>query len=128
MRIPEYFKDKELACRCGCSLMPPVESVYKLYALRLLWGKPMIINSAIRCATHNNRVGGAAGSTHLPPADRNHVSRDWGGCAFDIRVSEADRRPMEALAVQCGFRGIGEGKTFIHIDDAQRPQITRWIY
>ena len=128
MRIPEYFKDRELVCRCGCGLMPPVESVYKLYALRLLWGKPMIINSAIRCATHNKAVGGAAGSTHLPPENRNHVSKMWGGCAFDIRVNPEERRQLEALAVQCGFRGIGEGKTFIHIDDAQRPQITRWMY
>lgn len=128
MKIHEYFADWEISCKCGCRLIAPVESVYRLYALRLLWGKPIIINSAIRCPEHNKRVGGRAGSTHLPPDFRNHVSKGWGGCAFDIQAAFLDRRHIESIAIQCGFTGIGEGENFIHIDDAARPNITRWLY
>ena len=129
MIVPEYFTDREVSCKCGCGLIAPTDSLYRLYALRLLWGKPIIINSAIRCPAHNKKVGGANGSTHLPASKRNGISRSWGGCGFDIRThSPQEQRALESLAIQCGFTGIGEGKTFIHIDDADRPTITRWIY
>ena len=129
MVIPEFFTDSELSCKCGCGLIAPTKSVYKLYAVRLLWGKPMIINSAIRCPIHNKRVGGTTGSTHLPPKDRAGHSSDWGGCAFDIRTNNyREQRQIESIAVSCGFTGIGEGNGFIHIDDADRPQLTWWIY
>jgi zinc D-Ala-D-Ala carboxypeptidase len=129
MKIPEFFTDIELSCKCGCGLIAPKESVYRLYALRLLWGKGMIINSAVRCAEHNKKVGGSKGSTHLPDEFRDGQSRGWSGCGFDIRISNlAEQRKLESLAVSCGFKGIGEAKTFLHIDDADRPQITKWIY
>jgi len=128
MKIPEFFTDKELSCKCGCGLMPPVESVYRLYALRLLWGQPLTINSAARCKAHNDKVSKSVGSTHLPTDQRKGVSRTWGGCGFDIKASGQSQRKLESLAIQCGFMGVGEAKTFIHIDDADRPQITKWIY
>jgi len=128
MVIPEFFTDDDLSCKCGCGLITPKDSAYRLYALRLLWGKPLIINSSMRCTKRNKAVSGSKGSTHLPPADRDGVSRDWGGCGFDIAVKFEDQRKLESLAISCGFMGIGEGKNFIHIDDAKRPKITRWIY
>ena len=129
MVIKEYFKDSELSCRCGCGLLPPIESVERLYALRMLYKKSIVINSAARCAAHNKKVGGAVGSTHLPAKDRTGDSAKWGGAGFDIRVgSVQEAAELEYLARQCGFRGIGRAATFLHIDDANRPSVTVWPY
>jgi uncharacterized protein YcbK (DUF882 family) len=129
VKLKEYFTDPELACRCGCGLLPPESSVERLYALRMLYHKAMNITSGARCLKHNKAVGGATGSTHLPEKDRSGDAKSWGGQGFDIRISSRqEAAEIEALALQCGFRGFGYANTFIHIDDANRPQITRWIY
>ncbi|MCL2690424.1 MAG: D-Ala-D-Ala carboxypeptidase family metallohydrolase [Chitinispirillia bacterium] len=129
MRIREYFKTRELICRCGCGLMPNDNSIERLYALRILYGKPMIINSAGRCVDHNRAVGGSTGSIHLPAKHRVGASSGWGGAAFDIRVSSRiETAVIEALALKCGFTGFGYGNGFIHIDDAKRPEEMRWLY
>ena len=70
MVLKEYFTDKELNCNCGCGLLPPYESLERLYLLRLLCGFPLYINSAARCKNYNPKVGGKEGSTHLPEWDR----------------------------------------------------------
>jgi len=126
MLIPEFFRNSELSCKCGCGTMPPQSSIYRLYALRLLWGGPLVVNSAARCKAHNAAVKGKAGSTHMPDKDRAGSVR--GGGAFDISTRGIDQRKLEAVAVRCGFTGIGEAKTFLHLDDANRASITKWIY
>ena len=121
-----YFTDRELTCRCGCGLLPPIASVERLYALRILWGKPLTINSAARCATHNRTVGGANSSSHLPASSRTGLS---GGQGFDIRTNNLqEQAELERLAIQCGFRGIGRASNFLHIDDANRNNIVVWQY
>ena len=115
MIIPELFKDKELACKCGCGLMPDKESVYKLYAMRLIFGKPMIITSGARCLVHNKAVGGAKDSTHLTGA-------------FDIKVSPFDEYRLIQIAQFVGFTGIGiKDNKFIHVDD-KREGAFIWTY
>jgi hypothetical protein len=129
MTLPEFFKDSELSCRCGCGAMPPAESVYRLYALRVLYGKPMTVTSAARCLKHNKAVGGAAGSVHLPTKDRAGAPAQWGGGAFDIKTSSLQEAgEIERLALLCGFRGVGRAGTFVHIDDAARQTLTYWRY
>lgn len=129
MRVKEYFQDKELACRCGCGLMPPERFLERLYALRLILGRPLVITSAARCSLYNAKVNGAAGSIHLPSSQRAGISASWEGGAVDIVVkNEAERKLIVKTAAKIGFRGFGFGLHFIHLDDALRPKITKWKY
>jgi len=48
MKIPEYFKDREICCPC-CGKVPDKTAVYKLYCLRLLLDVPIIVTSGARC-------------------------------------------------------------------------------
>lgn len=132
MIVTEYFTDKELECSCGCGLLPPYESVERLYLLRLLCGFPLYINSAARCKMYNPKVGGKDGSAHLPEWDRVGYLRCKGGCGFDIRNDRKlefnKRQIIIEKATYCGFKGLGFANTFIHIDDAKRDKLTEWWY
>jgi hypothetical protein len=129
MLIKEYFSDSELKCKCGCGLMPNADSVARLYALRIMYGKPMAVTSAARCLKHNKAVGGAIGSTHLPPRERVGTAAGWGGQGFDIATATLQEAgEIERLALLCGFRGIGRAERFIHLDDGARPVVTFWNY
>lgn len=132
MVLKEYFTDKELNCNCGCGLLPPYESLERLYLLRLLCGFPLYINSAARCKNYNSKVGGKDGSTHLPEWDRTGFLRGKGGCGFDIRndrkIDFQKRQIIVEKAIFCGFKGLGFADTFIHIDDAKRDKLTEWWY
>ena len=104
MILPEYFTDHELSCKCGCGKLPDQKSVEMLYALRILKGSPIYVNSGARCVDHNQAVGGSDMSTHLVGA-------------FDIDVSPKDEWEFIRLAQICGFTGIGfQDNQFIHID------------
>lgn len=61
----KYFSKKELACRCGCGLMPTPELVVTLDKIRDWWGKPINLTCAARCPAHNKAVGGAPKSAHI---------------------------------------------------------------
>lgn len=105
MQPAERFTDEELACRCGCGLLPDMRSVERLYALRHIYGKPIVVNSGARCRRHNKEVGGAPDSAHLVGA-------------YDIRVPNSDELHVMILARSCGFNGIGVwGDGRMHLDD-----------
>jgi uncharacterized protein YcbK (DUF882 family) len=60
------FDRKEFACKCGCGFDTiDVELADVLADLRRFFVKPVFINSACRCESHNRKVGGAANSQHL---------------------------------------------------------------
>src|SRR5210317_1198530 len=120
MKVPEYFKDHELSCKCGCGAMPRKSSVERLYAVRILAGFPIGINSGARCRTHNTAIGGADRSEHITDDSRE-------GTAFDCSVARENRHEFLRLAMLCGFTGIGPAKTFVHIDDGHdNPAV--WTY
>lgn len=68
--ITPHFKFKEFACKDGTAVPE-----YLFYNMRMLainleiirafFGSPIIINSAYRTISHNNKVGGAPNSQHL---------------------------------------------------------------
>lgn len=60
-----HFSDKELACRCGCGLMPKIVTINLLNQIREDYGKPMEVTSGARCATYNAKIGGAKASEHV---------------------------------------------------------------
>jgi len=124
----EYFPDHELRCHCGCNLLPPIESVERLYVLRMILRKPLPISSAARCWKQNRAAKGKAGSIHLPIPSRQGAARMWGGGAFDIIANADFQMEILRVALMVGFVGIGLADTFIHLDDAARGKLTQWRY
>lgn len=78
------------------------------------------INSGARSPAHNHKVGGVGNSSHLMPVCR----------AVDIHVPDTRTRDMLVRAARAvGFRRIGIGRTFIHLDnDPQKKQFVAWGY
>lgn len=67
---PKYFERSEFACKCGehCNgfpVEPDAKLLKVLDQIREHFGKPVIVNSGIRCKAHNTAVGGASNSQHL---------------------------------------------------------------
>lgn len=127
MKIHEYFKNEELACRCGCGFLPNKKSVERLYRLRLLVRVPMLVISGARCEDYNTKIGGKIGSIHLPHELRKgpYVT----GAAFDISFATiTNRMQFFDAAIECGFKGFGFRSTSLHIDDAERSRIMIWGY
>lgn len=118
----EFFKRDEFRCKCGglyCHgfpVEPDPELIRILEKIRAYFGKPVRINSGVRCAAHNSSpaVGGATQSQHLK------------GTAADITVDgvEPSRVAMYAETLLPKTGGIGRYKAFTHID--VRSVKARW--
>ena len=116
----KHFKKSEFACKCGkyCNGYPAeidMKMVKYADAIRERLGKPISINSGLRCKTHNADVGGVSNSQHLY------------GTAADLGCP-AGTTPakMAAIAeeVMGGTGGIGIYSWGIHIDS--RATKSRW--
>ena len=113
--LSKHFKKREFACKDGCGLgladgdVNP-ELVAVLEDVREHFGRPVVINSGLRCQTHNKRVGGAPRSQHLL------------GTAADIRVSGVNPSIVyHYLNTKYPDRyGVGKYKNFTHIDVRER--------
>ena len=116
----KYFKKSEFACKCGkyCNGYPEdidLKLVKYADAIRERIGKPISINSGLRCKTHNANVGGVSNSQHLY------------GTAADLGCpSGMTPAKMAAIAeeVMGGTGGIGIYSWGIHIDT--RTTKSRW--
>ncbi len=116
--MSKFFQPSELACKCGrldCDAAPmdPVLLI-KLDGLRLEFNEPMKLTSARRCEFWNRSptVQGAKDSQHLY------------GRAVDVWCPDSVfRYRLMAAAVKHGFRAFGTGKTFLHMDIRDCPQI-----
>lgn len=114
----KHFRRAEFACKCGkCGgfpVEPSEELVQTLDVIRSAYGKPLYINSGIRCAAHNASVDGATQSRHLY------------GDAADIRIEGVAPLTLykyaDALLPDSG--GIGLYSWGIHIDT--RKDKARW--
>ena len=86
--------------------------------VRKKYGKSVVINSGYRTPEHNAKVGGASGSSHLK------------GLAVDIACKNStDRFKLINILLQVGFKRIGMGSTFIHVDiDKDKSQNVLWTY
>ena len=114
-RLSDNFVVKEFACQDGSD---PVfisrELVETLQKIRSHFGRPLIISSGFRTASHNKKVGGATYSQHLY------------GTAADICISGIKPKDMadyaETLLPNTG--GIGIYSWGIHVD--VRKVKARW--
>lgn len=120
------FSRQELACRgTGIVILAP-GFADRLLELRLAFDRPMILTSACRAKSHNDRPrsqGGAQGHPRsLHVSDFPH-HQTGGCCAVDVSTSLPDGRPrpggyreaLARLAVSMGW-SVGYGSTFLHLD------------
>ena len=92
--------------------------ISSLTRLESLIGKPLLFGSGLRCEECNKLVGGRPNSAHLR------------GFAVDCSAGDSQRRyNILSNAMIIGFRRIGIGKYFIHLDtDLTLPQEVIWLY
>ena len=116
----KYFKKSEFACKCGkyCNGYPvdiDMNMVKIADKIREKIGKPITINSGLRCKTHNANVGGVSNSQHLygNAADLGCPA----GCTPTQMASIAEE-------IMGNTGGIGTYSWGIHIDT--RPTKSRW--
>lgn len=88
----------------------------RIEALRVAFNEALTVESAFRCKTWNDKVGGQPNSHHTI------------GNAIDFRITDSRKRyRFVALAQSLGFKGIGIDKHFIHID-GRDGQSVMWVY
>ena len=115
-----YFKKSEFACKCGkyCDGYPAeidMNMVKIADKIREKIGKPITINSGLRCKTHNANVGGVSNSRHL-----------YGNAADLGCPSGCTPAQMASIAedIMGDTGGIGIYSWGIHIDT--RSTKSRW--
>ena len=123
MKLTKNFDLKEFECKGGCDMPLEVyENVIKLAGelqkLRTYVDRPIRINSAYRCESHNAKVGGSKTSQHLL------------GKASDIVIESL--KPAEVFIIiedlidmgEMLQGGLGLYDTFVHYDI--RKSKARW--
>lgn len=116
----KYFKKAEFKCKCGryCDGYPAeIDMTMVKYAdaIRAKLGKPLTVNSGLRCKQHNANVGGASASQHMY------------GTACDLGCPSGvtpDKMAQVAESVIGNTGGIGIYTWGIHIDS--RSVKARW--
>ena len=115
-----YFTDEEFRqAKPACSLsdMSPV-FMRMLDDARHVAGVPFIVNSAYRSKSYEINEKGREGTS-------SHTK----GVAIDLRCASNFNRLLivEAL-IKVGFRRIGIGKNFIHVDFDKDKSPSIWLY
>lgn len=114
----KYFKLDDFRCSCCGVNKFNIANIAILDNLRVLYGKPMIVNSGYRCKKHNEEEGGNPNSEH-PEGD-----------GVDIKVENSvDRFELVFNAVNIGIKRIGIGKMFVHLGFSKtKLQNVMWLY
>lgn len=121
--MTKNFKKSEFDCKCCCKMPPKVlanvvRTADNLQVLRDVLGKPIKINSAYRCKTHNLASGGVKSSQHIL------------GIATDLATNNPEslydtiEKLIEKGLLKEG--GLGLYNTFVHYDT--RGNKARWDY
>lgn len=118
--MAKWFKVDEFRCKCCGGLGDEgrlLELMERLDKVREVYGRPMPIMSGYRCPKRNVQVGGAPLSRHLKSE------------AADIVIGGSrDRYDLVKAALSSGFRRIGIGKGFVHLDISDEEADVLWLY
>lgn len=112
----KYFTEDEMRCpHCRICLMDS-HFMDILDSLRAAVGRALSIDSGYRCPIHDKELNG----------ENNHTQ----GKAVDIACPDSTLRfAIIHQAVLLGFKRIGIGKTFVHLDICgDKPQEVIWLY
>lgn len=116
----EFFDREEFRCQCGgkyCNGFPaePHENTVRYAdAIRRRIGKPIPVNSGLRCPTWNSIQGGVSNSNH-----NNGGAVDL-GCPIGVTPAEMKCAAEEVMGNTGGIGLYGWG---IHVDDGK---YSRW--
>lgn len=115
-----YFSERDfLRANPVCKISDmEIDFLYKLDQARYHSGIPYIINSAHRTKEHELKKGRDGTSSHIK------------GIAVDIKATTSrDRFLILKGLLKAGFKRIGIGKDFIHVDDdKQKHSKLIWHY
>ena len=114
--ISDNFKVKEFACKDGSNIVVVDTYFVKnvLQKIRDYFKSHVVITSAFRTKSHNEKVGGAPNSWHLK------------GRAFDIIVRGVEPEKVAYKAQELGAYGILIYNNFVHIDN-RNTKLFKWI-
>ncbi len=129
-KLTPHFTDKELACRCGCGMIPTQKLMDALEAVRLIYGRPIRIASGARCEAHNKRVGGAPDSSHtrgtaVDPAAP--VGRDLLDLIAAFMGVQTILRAQGAKGGGLGM-GLKTDTPYLHFDVDEKHGPRAWMY
>lgn len=111
--LSAHFDSSEFSCRDGSEHPINPNLINMLEWIRNFYRRPVTIMSGYRSPDYNAAVGGAKRSQHLL------------GNAADIVIAGIEPRSVAYVAArQFPHGGIGEYRTFVHIDC--RPGKARW--
>lgn len=124
--VLRYFSDSEIL-RVTHSNGVTLDNLFDFYDpilfvmlddLRRRAKVPVLLRSGFRDSEYNAKVGGVKDSSHCK------------GLAMDISCSDSSHRLLYLRsALAAGFRRIGIGKDFLHLDiDSDKPQDVIWLY
>lgn len=118
MQITKNFSDYEFACPCCGRFKMDKDFIEQLQKARDSAQIPFVITSGYRCENYNRKVKGSSNSSHLV------------GRAVDIEASSSLTRFLVVYGLtMAGFKRIGIGKNFVHVDnDPEKPFETMWLY
>lgn len=108
-----YLKNGRLYLKDSGKKNMNLRAIRRLNEARELYGKPFRITSGYRTPNYNKTLSGSVpNSAHTL------------GLAFDVAASTVDdKKAIVAAAIKAGFRRIGWGNGFIHLDiDDSKPQ------
>lgn len=115
-----YFRAHEFASpdQLDSGYLMNLDFVRKLDKLREAVKMPLVIRSGFRTEAHNAVVGGVDSSAHTS------------GHAADIQaVTSGEKFAILEAAFRLGFRRVGIGQSFVHLDDdISKPQDVCWTY
>lgn len=124
--LSPHFSVLELACRCGCGLVPDRGFVEALERLRVEVGFAMPVSSGMRCPARNVRVASTG------PNGPHTVG------AVDVVVSGGRAVELVGAAIRQGWTGYGLRQhgphvgRFVHLDrlvpGGPHPRPWVWTY
>ena len=112
------FSRSEFACKCNCGKDDIAnELVDRLQLMRDMLGYSITPTSGVRCIEHNRSEGGVENSTHVRCI------------AVDTLVtSSVNRGEQVSAAIRAGFKYIGIGRNFLHLDLRVSDRIVMFDY
>ena len=115
--VSRNFSKSEVSCPdCGL-FIENLDHISRRQLMRDIYGKSMKVTSSCRCKKHNEEVGGKDTSSHLK------------GVADDISASNATEKFLIVkAAMDAGFKRIGVGNTFVHVDSDDSKPSCMWTY
>lgn len=105
MKLSKYVSLSEVACKCGCGLIPQKALLDKFDQIREAYGKAIHITSGSRCEKQNKKIGGSLKSNHVK------------GLAIDVvRTSDLEKFILANLEVlDIYIEDLDSTPTWIHI-------------